>query len=191
MDAEVSRIIAAILHVSRKSGALHTRDAAVTANAIRVACAYWERTERRLVTPDLKEAPGWTGYEMKCFQLGRALELVMKKLDVWLGPGEVLDACAEILAEPRYGRGRQSFAATLGEHGQSAYAAPLVAALSDEAMAGYAIKALNQGQYGTYVNEVRAAGEAGRPWVRNAALAYIAKFDPSRVGPPANAAQEA
>jgi hypothetical protein len=176
MDAEIANVTAAILHVSRKSGALYTRDAATTANAIRVSCVEWERTERALVTPDLKEAAGWTGYEMKIFQLGRALDLVMKKLGVWRGQGEVLDACAEILAEARYGRGRQSFAATLGDHGDGGYSAPLVAALSDEAMAGYAIKALHQGNYGAFLGEVRAAGELGRPWVRNAARAYATKF---------------
>jgi hypothetical protein len=180
MDTEIACIVAAILHVSRKSGDLRTRDPIASAEAIRVACAEWEATEKELVTPDLKEAPGWTGYEMKVFNLGRALDLVMRKMNVWRGKGEVLDACAAVLAEPRYGRGRQSYAVVLGEHGQSAYGTELVSMLADEVMAGYAIKAMTQGGYGTYVEEVRAFSDNTRPWVRNAARAYVTKFTAAR-----------
>jgi hypothetical protein len=180
MDAETSRIVAAILHVSRKSGELHTSDADPTARAILAACDEWTRTDRDVVTPDLKEAPGWLGFEMKSFQLGRALGLVIKKTGLWRGPGPVLDAAATVLADARLARGRQSYAAVLGEHGAGAYGAPLVAALADDAMAGYAIKGLLLGGYGAFVPEVRAASDAGRPWVRNAARSYIAKFGPRR-----------
>jgi hypothetical protein len=176
MDTEIACIVAAILHVSRKSGDLRTRDPIASAQAIRVACEEWEATEKGLVTPDLKEAPGWTGYEMKIFQLGRALDLVMRKMGVWRGKGDVLDACAAVLADARYGRGRQSFAAVLGEHGDSAYGTELVSALSDDVMAGYAIKALTAGGYPAYVEEVRAFHDNPRPWVRNAARAYVTKF---------------
>jgi hypothetical protein len=179
MDAETASVIGAILHVSRKSGALHTHDAAATAFAIRVACDEWEATERDVVTPDLKESPGWLGYEMKIFHLGRAIDFTMRKVDVWRGKSEVLDEGARVLAELRYGRGRQSFAALLGEHGGGAYGAELVRALGDDAMAGYAIKALVRGRYGAFVDEVRAASEGAedaRLWVRNAAREYVAKF---------------
>jgi hypothetical protein len=125
---------------------------------------------------------------MKIFQLGRALDLVIRKLGVWRGEGPVLDAAAEVLAEPRYGRGRQSFAAVLGEHGQSAYGPALVRMLGDEVMAGYAIKALTQGGYATFVEEVRPFSDNPRPWVKNAARAYVTKFNARRARDPRSAA---
>jgi hypothetical protein len=176
MDSISTLVVTAILHVSRKSGALTTRDPKTTAHALRTACAEWETNARGLVTPDLKESPGWHAYEMKTLELGRALDLVIRKFALWRGKGEVLDAVADVIAEARYGRGRKSWIATLGEHGDGHYGMQLAAALADEEMAGYAMKALMRGGNGDYVKQVLQAGEHGRTWVKNAARIYAESF---------------
>ena len=174
MDEQQVRIVGAIIHVSRKSGSLVTRDPEITGRAVVAACMQWEATERGLVIPELKDAAPWAAFEMKILQLGRALDFVMRKLDCWKGRGPLLDAVAEVVGEPRFARGRQSFAATLGEHGQSAYGAELAALLVDEEIAGYAVKALHRSANRGYLDEVLAAAEGGRPWVQSAARAYAA-----------------
>jgi hypothetical protein len=170
-------IVNAILHVSRKSGALPTRDPKITACALRAACADWERHARAMVTPDLKESPAWTAYEMKTLELGRALDLVIRKMGLWRGKGEVLDAAADVIGDERYGRGRKSWIATLGEHGEGYYGGVLAAALKDDEMAGYAMKALLRAGNGEYVAQVLAAGEHGRTWVKNTARLYAESFE--------------
>jgi hypothetical protein len=176
MDAMARTIIDAILHVSRKSGTLPTTQPKPTADAIRAACAMWEQHARGLVTPDLKDAPAWAAYEMKILELGRALELVMRKMDLWRGKGDVLDAAADVVSCARYGRGRRSWVATLGEHGGGEYGEVLAGALTDEGIAGYAMKALLRGGNGSYVAQVLAASERGLPWVKNAARLYQDAF---------------
>ena len=85
MDEDTERIVEAILHVARKSGALVTSDAIATANAVLAACAHWEAHERGLVTDGLKDSAPWAAYEMKTLQLGRALDLVIRKIGCWKG----------------------------------------------------------------------------------------------------------
>jgi hypothetical protein len=177
MDAETNLIVGAILHASRKSGALATPDPEATARAIRTACAHWTANARDFVTPELKDTPPWAAYEMNVLQLGRALDLVIRKFGCWRGKGPVLDAAAAVMLEGRYGRGRQSFTATIGEHGLGCYGVELAALLGEEPMAGYAMKALLRGGNGEYVAEVRAASERGRPWVQMAARAYLTSFE--------------
>jgi hypothetical protein len=183
MNEDDERIVGAILHVARKSGALVTRDGAVTGRAVVAACELWETRERKPVIPELKDAAPWAGYELKILNLGRALDFVMRKLGCWKGRGPLLDAVALVASDARFGRGRQSFAATLGEHGQGAYGRELAALLSDEGMAGYAVKALHRGANGEYLDRVLAVADGGRPWVRSAARAYAAKFSPPPARP--------
>jgi hypothetical protein len=176
MDPMSITIVSSIIHISRKSGSLPTLDQLPTARALRLVCTEWELSAKGPVTPDLKESPAWAGYEMKILELGRALDFVMRKMGVWKGKGEVLDAAADIVGEKRYGRGRKSWIATLGDHGQGAYGAELAAQLPDEELGGYAIKALHAGGNGAYVAEVRAAAMRGRTWVKNAARLYEEEF---------------
>jgi hypothetical protein len=176
MDAMARTIVDAILHVSRKSGRLPTTQPEPTADAIRAACAMWEQHARGLVTPDLKDVPAWTAYEMKILELGRALDLVIRKMGLWRGKGAVLDAAADVVSRARYGRGRRSWVATLGEHGGGEYGQVLAGTLADEDMAGYAMKALLRGGNGSYVAQVLAASEHGLPWVKNAARLYQDAF---------------
>jgi hypothetical protein len=177
MDPMSITIVSSIIHISRKSGSLPTLDPLPTARALRLVCTEWELSAKGFVTPDLKESPAWAGYEMKILELGRALDFVMRKTGVWKGKGEVLDAAADIVADVRYGRGRKSWIATLGEHGEGAYGKELAAALPDDEIGGYAIKALHQGGNGEYIAEVRAAAERGRTWVKNAAKLYEEAFE--------------
>jgi hypothetical protein len=186
MDTDADRIIVSILHVSRKSGALVTYDPARTAEAVRASCGHWERVERALVTPGLKDTPPWAAYEMKIFELGRAIDQLIRKLKCWRGNGPVLDAAVDVSREPRFGRGRQSFVAALGEHALGAYGGELAALLHDELLAGYAIKALTRNGSGGYGCQVRAAGVRGRPWVRMAARAYLERFAGERELPPSS-----
>ena len=176
MDGDTNRIVSAILHVSRKSGALATTDAEPSARAILAACADWEAGARGFVTPELKDTPPWAAYEMNILRLGRAIDLVIRKLGIWTGRGPVLDAAATVFAEVRYGRGRQSFMATVGEHGGGAYGAEVAALIDEEAMAGYANKALHRARNGEYFVQVSAACDRGRPWVQMAARAYLQEF---------------
>ncbi len=178
MDEDTERIVGAILHEARKSGALVTSDAIATANAVLAACAHWQAHERGLVIEGLKDSAPWAAYEMKILQLGRALDFVIRKLGCWKGRGPLLDAVAHVAGDARFGRGRQSFVATLGEHGDGAYGAELAALLVDEGMAGYAVKALHRGANGEYRDQVLAAAEGGRPWVQSAARAYVASLAP-------------
>jgi hypothetical protein len=172
MDEEQERIVSAVLYVSRKSGSLVTLDPIATGNAILAACDRWEATERGLVISGLKDAAPWAAFELKVLKLGRALDFVMRKLGYWKGRGPLLDAAATVAADLRFGRGRQSFVAAIGEHGQAAYGAELAALLGDEDMAGHAVKALHRGSNGEYLEQVLAAAEGGRPWVQSAARAY-------------------
>lgn len=176
MDEEQRLIIGAIIHVARKSGSLVTRDPAVTGRAIVAACEGWEASERALVIPELKDTAPWAAYELKILQLGRAVDFVMRKLGCWRGRGPLLDAVAQVAQDVRFGRGRQSFAGTLGEHGEGAYGAELAALLPDEGMAGYAVKALHRSANGEYLEQVRAIPTGGRPWVQSAVRAYVASF---------------
>ncbi len=174
MDETSKNIVDTILHVSRKSGSLVTQDPVVTGRAVIAACLDWEATQRAFVIPQLKDAPAWAAFELKILKLGRAIDFVIRKLGCWRGRGPLLDAVAEVAADPRFGRGRQSFAAALGEHGESAYGAELAALLSDEGMAGYAMKALHRSANHEYLEQVLAAAEGGRPWVQSAARAIAA-----------------
>jgi len=175
---EALRITGSILHVSRKSGDLATTNAAKAARAIRVACAHWAKTERREVTPELRGAAPWLAFEMKIYNLGKALPLVMKKFDLWKGESEVLDAAAAVMKKRDYGRGRQTFALALGEHGSAAYAEALGAALRDDEIAGYAMRALFDGSHAGYAADVRAAAaRSDVVWVQNAAKRYTDRFD--------------
>jgi hypothetical protein len=172
MDVDTDAIVQAILYVSRKSGDLVTSDPEVTGQAVRAACAHWEEHERGLVTPELKDAAPWLAFEMKTLQLGRAIDFVMRKLGCWKGRGPLLDAVAEVASDARYRRGRQSFIATLGEHGEGAYGVELAALLHDETMIGYVVKALHRGGHAGHLDEVLSASAGQRPWIRNAAQAY-------------------
>jgi hypothetical protein len=176
MNEEQGLIIGAIIHVARKSGTLVTQDPAVTGQAILAACAAWEESERALVIPELKDTAPWAAYELKILQLGRATDFVIRKLGIWKGRGHLLDAVALVAADGRFGRGRQSFAGTLGEHGEGAYGAELAALLTDEGMVGYAVKALHRSANGEYLPQVLAAAQGGRPWVQSAVRAYVATF---------------
>ena len=181
MDEHNAAIVSAIFHVARKSGALATPDPVVTGRAILIACNEWEATERGLVIAELKDAAPWPAYELKILQLGRALDLVQRKLGCWKGRGPLLDTVADVIADLRFGRGRQSFVAALGEHGDAAYGPELAALLSEPGMTGYAVKALHRSGNGEYLEQVRAASEAdgGRPWVRSAARMYAMAFAPA------------
>lgn len=181
MDAMARTIIDAILHVSRKSGRLPTTQPKPTADAIRAACAMWEKDARGLVTPDLKDAPAWAAYEMKILELGRALDLVIRKMGLWRGKGDVLDAAADVVSCARYGRGRRSWVATLGEHGGGEYGQVLAGTLADDEMAGYAMKALLRARNGEYTSEVIAAADHARTWVKNTARAYVDSFHPTEL----------
>jgi hypothetical protein len=174
MDAEQKQVVETILHVSRKSGALVTHDPVATGGAVRAACAEWEATERGVVIPQLKDVPAWAGYELKILQLGRALDFVIRKLGCWKGRGPLLDVVAEVAQDVRFGRGRQSFTATLGEHGQAAYGVELASLLLEPEMAGYAMKALHRSANHEYLEQVLEAARGGRPWVQSAARAYAA-----------------
>ncbi len=176
MDELQDRIVAAIMHVSRKSGSLVTVDPVATSAAILAACAHWQATERKLVIPELKDAPPWVAHELRVLKLGRALDFLMRKLGYWKGRGPVLAAAAKIAADLRYGRGRQSFVAALGEHGMGAYGAEVAALLQDVEMTGYGVMALHRGANGEYLEQVLAAAQSGRPWVQSAARAYAASL---------------
>lgn len=175
---EALSVIESILHVSRKSGELVTTSPAKTARAIRMTCAHWAKTELREVTPEMRGAAAWLAFEMKIYNLGKALPLVMRKLDLWKGESEVLDAVAAVMKKREYKRGRQTFILALGEHGSGAYAEALGAALRDDEVAGYAMRALFDGGHAGYGTEVRAAAsKSDVVWVQNAAKRYVERFD--------------
>ena len=128
----------------------------------------------------------WPAYELKILQLGRALDIVKRKMGFWRGRGPLLDAVASVIGDLRFGRGRQSFIATLGEHGGAAATAPSWRRcpvgerprwLRDDR------RSMRSGN-GEYVDAVVAAASADgeRPWVRSAARMYVAAFS----GPPSS-----
>jgi hypothetical protein len=180
---EAVEIAESILHVSRKSGALRTSNAEKVGRAIRTACAHWLRTCDRVVTPELRGAPAWTEAEMNVLRLGKALGQVVRKRGVWAGKGPVMDAAAGVIASAAYGRGRQTFAQVLGEHGGGSYGAELAALLDDAdvSMRGHAVKALLAAGHGEHAAAVRPLAEdrtqAARTWVQNAARRYLQRFD--------------
>lgn len=117
-------------------------------------------------------APDWLEFEHRLWQLGETLRKVIK-VKKWKGKNALLDTIAEILCDPKFGKGRQTFALLLGDFGGREYGQSLGAVLNDSEVNGHSIKALCKAKINGYRIPVQAVLDSSKGWVRTAAKKYL------------------
>ncbi len=148
-------------------------DQEAVAQAIRILCERWRDALTSVEMQGVEGAPDWASYEMRIWDLGESLRLLMKRRKDWRGKEKLLDSVADVLSNKEYGKGRQTFALLLGDFGSGEYGDTLAAVLDDPEVAGHAVKALTKARIAGHEKAVRRLAEDATGWVRSAAKKYM------------------
>ena len=117
--------------------------------------------------------PVWRGYETKIWELGEVIRAILKKHKA-LRHRAVTDAVSQVVGEGDFGKGRQSFALLLGDFGDESHRKVLGCALTDDEIAGHALKSILKLCLDGFESEVRQLYDRSRlGWIRSAAKRYL------------------
>jgi len=142
--------------------------------SIRVLPGQYRGCEVGVEMPGVRGAADWHGYEMRIWELSEAIREYLKRKRTLRGQCEILDAIADVVKEPRFGKGRQNFVLILAQYGGSSYASTIAWALDDPEIMGHAVKALaklREPGYSERIEEILKHSRVG--WIRSAAKSYL------------------
>lgn len=141
---------------------------------IRILPDHYRSRQGSVEMPGVRGAPDWHGYEMRIWELSEAVRGYLKRKRTLRGRCGVLDAIADVVREPRFGKGRQNFVLILGSYGGSSYASPIACTLGDPAVMGHAVEALAKLREPGYSEQIREILEHSQfGWIRSAARKYL------------------
>lgn len=142
--------------------------------SIRVLPSHYRDREVGVEMPGVRGAADWHGYEMRIWELSEAFREYLKRKRTLRGRCGVLDAVADVIKEPRFGKGRQNFVLILAQYGGSSYASAIAWALDDPEIMGHAVKALAKLQEPGYSERIQGILEHSQVgWIRSAARKYL------------------
>jgi len=146
--------------------------------SIRVLPDYYRSHHVGVEMPGVRGAADWYGYEMRIWELSEAVREYLKKKRTLRGPCGVFDAIADVVKEPRFGKGRQNFVLILAQYGGSSYASTIAWALDDPEIMGHAVKSLANLREPGYSERIEEILEHSRvAWIRSAARNYLRSVD--------------
>jgi len=123
------------------------------------------------------DGPEWTGYEVRLWELGSKFELYLRANKKIRGRNALSNAIGELVADKRFGKGREIFVMIIGNFGDASFAEVLKPLLADTDVDGHALDALTKLKIrglDSLVEPLLAKGK--QTWIRNAAKKYIQKL---------------
>jgi hypothetical protein len=152
-------------------------DASAVAEMLIVLANHLYSTRKGISMKGIKGSPDWLGYETGLWKISEDIRQWLKKRKDLRGANPVLDACGKVVADARFGKGRQNLCLILGELGHTAYSEVLGALLSDDDVSGHAVKALLQAKATGYHNEVEdVLKTTNKPWIKSLAKKYLEEY---------------
>jgi len=141
---------------------------------VRVLPAYYRDRHVGVEMPGVRGGADWHGYEMRIWELSEAVRKYLKAKRIVRGRCGVLDAIADVVKEPRFGKGRQNFVLVLAAYGGLPYVSAIAGALDDPDLIGHAVKALVKLRAPGYSEQIKGILERSRTgWIRSAARKYL------------------
>jgi hypothetical protein len=151
-------------------------DQAEVARAVESLCKHWLLSLTDVEMRGELGAPDWMGFELRIWQLGESLRLLLKRKKRWRGRGPLLDTVAKLVSNRGFGKGRQTLVLLLGDFGKQEYGDVLGRALDDKEVWGHAIKALTRAKIAGFAAEVAGVQAQETGWIRSAARKYLQSF---------------
>lgn len=125
----------------------------------------------------IQGGPDWMNVEIALWDLSEEIRGIMVRDKMSRGRTPLLDAVADIVRDPAYGKGRQNFVLMLGELGKGEYTAVLADLLDDDTVSGHAISALAKTRTPGFEKEAeRLMEEAPTPNHRREAKKYLRRM---------------
>jgi hypothetical protein len=125
----------------------------------------------------LDGAPDWLGYETQLWEISEDLRQHLRTRRRKRGRQPLMDAVAEIVADPAYGKGRQNFVLVLGRFGGPDYADLIARGLDHPDVCAHALHALRLQTDDRFVAQARRM--LARPTsgaARDEARRYLKRF---------------
>lgn len=113
-------------------------------------------TRRGLSMRGVGGAPDWAGYETALWDISEDLRAYLRGKRRLRGQCPLFDAVAQIVSDPRYGKGRENFVLVLGQFGGAAYTDTIAAGLGDPDVAAHALSALRRLKDDRFLPEAKA-----------------------------------
>jgi hypothetical protein len=169
LNIDAAKVIAVL-------GSMPETDVAEVAAALRVLSEHYFEVKKNVSMRGVDGAPDWAGYEIALWKLSEDIRPWLKKRRDLRGKNTLYDAINEIVADPKFGKGRQDFILLLGDYGDKSYGTSIAGLLSDSDVCGHAIKALTKLGIGGLDDAVSAImRDTKHGWVRTAAKKYLQK----------------
>jgi hypothetical protein len=147
------------------------------ADALRVFSEHQFANFKGLSVKGTGAAPDWTRYEIRLSELGSKFELYLKAHTRIRGRNPLLNAIGELVADTRFGKGRDAFVSIVGDFGDASFVDVLKPLLRDpdvEGQALYAVTKLKIRGLDSLVEPLRMKSKEA--WIRKAAEKYIQKY---------------
>jgi hypothetical protein len=130
--------------------------------------------------PSVRGAPPWCAFELRIWELGEVIRHYVRIHRAIRGKTAIFDAMASVVADPRFGKGRQMHVLVLGQFGGATYAPVIASMLDDDDVMGHAVTALAALKAPGYANRIESIlrkSEYG--WIRRAARSYLQRTSKS------------
>ncbi|MGZ5573330.1 MAG: HEAT repeat domain-containing protein, partial [Usitatibacter sp.] len=119
-------------------------------------------------------APDWVGYEMALWKASERLRALLRARKELRGDTATVGACLSLIADRRFGKGRQNLVLLVGEFGTPKMASALGSLLDDPDVYGHAIKALSKLKAKGFGEPVKRVLDSERvAWIKTAARKYL------------------
>jgi len=124
-------------------------------------------------------APDWLGYENALWELSEDLRALLRRERATTAPSPLMDAVAKLVADVRFGKGRQNFVLVRGEFGGPEYREDLAVLLDDDDIQAHVLSALVSISDGRHVVRAEKIAVSARSVAaRRAAKRYLKRFKP-------------
>ena len=150
------------------------KDQETVVEALRALLGHWA-TLTQVGMSGAMGAPDWTSGEGRIWDAGEGVRQLMRARK-WKGPGPLLDLVAEVSADPKFGKGRQTFVLLLGDFGKGSYASRLGPLLEDPEVQGHAMDSLRKAKVGGFAEQASRLAAETKGWIRQSARKYLKDF---------------
>lgn len=133
---------------------------------------YWRQNLTNEYMDGVDGAPVWFEYEHRIWDLGETVRTYLKSQSLGAKEG-VLEAAVKIIDNPKYGKGRQSFASLIGDFGGGAYGELLAFHLNDPEIGGHCLKAMLKSKIRGHTSKAEEILSKSRGWIKAVAKKYI------------------
>lgn len=118
-------------------------------------------------------APDWLTYERMIWDVGERIRLILQKNKALRNSTRLFNKCLEVVADKKYGKGRQTFALLFGDYKKIDYAANLAPLLTDTEIGGHILKTLVKLKVPGHRDAVKPLLKDRADWVRKLAKKYL------------------